>query len=286
MAQRVYIDGHAGTTGLRIREWLGVRDDLELVTPAEAVRKDPEARRRQLLDCDLAILCLPDDAAREAVGWAEGSDTRILDTSTAHRVADDWVYGLPELAAGQRDAIRGARRVSNPGCYASGFVLATRPLIDAGLLAPGAALSLHALSGYSGGGRSMIEKWESPASELAHLPYAAPYALEAVHKHVPEMMRYSGITTQPQFLPAVGPFRCGMRIQIPLHAGLLAGIAVNVLFASWPELRPFAIHAGAYGLAANLLALVSVSYLTPRGGGSHDEFLEVARKQGGAQDRL
>jgi N-acetyl-gamma-glutamyl-phosphate reductase len=227
MAQRVYIDGHAGTTGLRIREWLGVRDDLELVTPAEAVRKDPEARRRQLLDCDLAILCLPDDAAREAVGWAEGSDTRILDTSTAHRVADDWVYGLPELATAQRDAIRAARRVSNPGCYASGFVLATRPLIDAGLLAPGAALSLHALSGYSGGGRSMIEKWESPASDLAHLPYAAPYSLEAVHKHVPEMMRYSGITTQPQFLPAVGPFRCGMRIQIPLHAGLLGDQATG-----------------------------------------------------------
>ena len=227
MAHRVYIDGHAGTTGLRIREWLAARDDLDLVTPAEEARKDPEARRQQILDCDLAVLCLPDDAAREAVAWAESSDTQILDTSTAHRVAEDWVYGLPELAPGQREAIRDARRVSNPGCYASGFVLATRPLVDAGLLAPGAALSLHALSGYSGGGRPMIEKWESADANLGHLPYAAPYALEATHKHIPEMMRYSGITSEPQFLPAVGPFRCGMRIQVPLHAGLLGSEATG-----------------------------------------------------------
>lgn len=222
MAHRVYIDGHAGTTGLRIREWLANRNDLALATLADADRKDPAARREQVRDADVAVLCLPDDAAREAVAWAEGSGTRILDTSTAHRIDDDWVYGLPELAPGQREAIRTGDRVANPGCYASGFILAARPLIDAGLLEAGAALSCHALSGYSGGGRPMIENWEDPRSGLADLGYAAPYALDRQHKHVPEMLHYSGLTAEPQFLPAVGPFRCGMRIQLPLHADRLA----------------------------------------------------------------
>ncbi len=222
MAHRVYIDGHAGTTGLRIREWLAGRDDLVLATLGDADRKDPEARREQLQGADVAVLCLPDDAAREAVAWAEGSGTRILDTSTAHRIDDDWVYGLPELAPGQRDAIRSGDRVTNPGCYASGFILATRPLLDAGLLEAGAGLSFHALSGYSGGGRPMIEKWEDAATGLGELAYAAPYALDRVHKHIPEMMHYSGLSAEPQFLPAVGPFRCGMRIQLSLHADRLA----------------------------------------------------------------
>jgi N-acetyl-gamma-glutamyl-phosphate reductase len=220
---RVYIDGSVGTAGLRIREWLDGRDDLELVVLPDAARKDPAARRDALRSADLAVLCLPDDAAREAAGWAQGSRARILDASTAHRVAEGWVYGLPELATGQRDAIRAAERVTNPGCYASAFVLLVRPLVDAGILARDAAISCHALSGYSGGGRSLIEKWEEPRGGLLSLVYEAPYALGARHKHIPEMMRWTGLSTEPQFLPAVGPFRCGTRVQLPLHAELLRG---------------------------------------------------------------
>ena len=220
---RVYIDGHVGTTGLRIRDWLRGRGDLEVLDLPETRRKDPAARRERVEEADAAVLCLPDDAAREAAAWAAASGTRVVDASTAHRVAEGWTYGLPELAPGQRACIRGAERVSNPGCYPTGFVLLVRPLVDAGLLAPDAALSAHALSGYSGGGRALIERWESPGNGLAGLPFEAPYALDRVHKHIPEMARYAGVVREPQFLPAVGPFRCGMRVQVPLPAGVPAG---------------------------------------------------------------
>jgi N-acetyl-gamma-glutamyl-phosphate reductase len=222
MRPRVFIDGHAGTTGLRIRDWLAGRDDLELLTLPEPRRKDAGARREALRGADLAVLCLPDDAAREAVGWAEGSRVRVLDASTAHRVTEGWVYGLPELDPRQRDAIAAAPRVSNPGCYPTGVVLLLRPLVDAQLVPREAPLSVRALSGYSGGGRALIERWEDPARGLQRLVYEAPYSLERVHKHVPEMQRFSGLAREPQFVPAVGPFRCGMRVEVPLHAELLA----------------------------------------------------------------
>ncbi|HTY18548.1 MAG TPA: N-acetyl-gamma-glutamyl-phosphate reductase [Myxococcota bacterium] len=222
MRPRVFIDGHAGTTGLRIRDGLAGRDDLELLTLPEPQRKDAGARREALRGADLAVLCLPDDAAREVAGWAEGSRVRVLDASTAHRVAEGWVYGLPELEAGQRDAIAAAPRVSNPGCYPTGVVLLLRPLVDAQLLPREAPLSIRALSGYSGGGHALIERWEDPALGLQRLVYEAPYSLERVHKHVPEMQRFSGLAREPQFVPAVGPFRCGMRVEVPLHAELLA----------------------------------------------------------------
>ena len=220
---RVYIDGHVGTTGLRIRDWLEGRDDLELLHLPEERRKDPAARRARVEEADAAVLCLPDDAAREAAGWAAASGTRVVDASTAHRVSDGWTYGLPELDSGRRERIGAAVRVSNPGCYPSGFVLLVRPLVDAGLLAPDARLSVHALSGYSGGGRALIERWESPEAGLASLPYEAPYALDREHKHIPEMTRYAGLRHEPQFLPSVGPFRCGMRVQIPIPAGTMTG---------------------------------------------------------------
>ena len=221
MRPKVYIDGHVGTTGLRIREWLAGRDDLELLTLADERRKDDAARREALLAADLAILCLPDDAARQVTEWVGGATTRLIDASTAHRVAADWVFGLPELTPGQRESLRAARFVSNPGCYSSAFVLLVRPLVDAGFIARDTPIAIHALSGYSGGGRSMIEKWEDRGSGLSTLPFEAPYALERVHKHVPEMLRYSGLAREPYFEPAVGPFRCGMRVQVPLHAALL-----------------------------------------------------------------
>lgn len=223
MAARVYIDGHVGTTGLRIRDWLAGRTDLELLSLPESVRKDADARRDLLLASDIAILCLPDDASREAAEWAQSGKVRLIDASTAHRVSPGWTYGLPELSPGQRGEIRKARLVANPGCYPTAFILLMRPLVDAGLIAVDAPLSIHALSGYSGGGRSLIERWESPEDTLSTLPFEAPYALERVHKHLPEMTFYSGLEAPPYFVPAVGPFRCGMRVEVPLPAGLLAG---------------------------------------------------------------
>lgn len=221
MPPRVFIDGHVGTTGLRIRDWLAGREDLEVVELPEALRKDAAARRDALAAADLAVLCLPDDAAREAVALADGTRVRILDASAAHRVTQGWVFGLPELAPEQRGLIAGATRVSNAGCYASAVLLLLRPLVDAGLVPRDAPITIHALSGYSGGGRDMIAKWENPAGGLLTQVFAAPYALDRVHKHAPEMTRWSGLTHEPQFTPAVGPFRCGMRVQVPLHATLL-----------------------------------------------------------------
>jgi N-acetyl-gamma-glutamyl-phosphate reductase len=218
MKSKVYIDGEVGTTGLRIRQWLGARDDLELLRVPEAQRKDPDARRARMLAADVSVLCLPDEAAREAAAWVVGTRARLIDTSTAHRVAPNWVYGLPELGAGQRQAIRHAQLVSSPGCYSSAFILLTRPLIDCGLLSADVAPSVHALSGYSGGGRSLIQRWENPELRLATLPYEAPYAYTRVHKHIAEMMQFSGLRVEPQFLPAVGPFACGMRVQVALPA--------------------------------------------------------------------
>ena len=221
MLPKVFIDGHTGTTGLRIHQWMAGREDIELLTLPEELRRNPEERRGQVLEADVAVLCLPDDAAEEVAGWVEGTDTRLIDASTAHRVADGWTYGLPEVQPGQREAIRDAKLVSNPGCYPTGFTLLVRPLVDAGLLPGDAPISINALSGYSGGGNSLISKWEDPDNGLEHLPYEAPYSLYQRHKHIPEMMKYARMTAEPLFVPAVGPFRCGMRVQVPLHASML-----------------------------------------------------------------
>ena len=222
---RIFLDGHAGTTGLRIRELLAGDPDVELVSPDEARRKDPAARRECMTRADAVVLCLPDEAAREAVELAADLDVPIVDASTAHRTTAGWVYGLPELDAGQRAAIAAARRIANPGCYPTGVILLLRPLVTAGLLPADLPITVHALSGYTGGGRPMIERWEEPDTGLAVLPFEAPYAFERRHKHVAEMVRYAGLVHAPQFVPAVGAFRCGMRIEIPLHATLLGGEA-------------------------------------------------------------
>ena len=222
MLPKVFIDGRTGTTGLRIYEWMAGRKDVELLTLPLELRRSPEDRRGQILQSDVAILCLPDAASEEVAEWVMETDTRLIDASTAHRVSEGWVYGLPELAPGQREAIRHAKYVSNPGCYPTGFVLLVRPLIDSGLLIRNTPISINALSGYSGGGSSMIAKWEDPETGLDGLPYEAPYSLDQRHKHIPEMVKYSDIGVEPQFVPAVGPFRCGMRVQVPLHASMLA----------------------------------------------------------------
>lgn len=221
VSKKIYIDGHIGTTGLRIRDWLLHRRDMEVVTLPAELRKNTEARRERVLSSDIAILCLPNEAAIEVAEWAKESNTRLIDASTAHRVAEGWVYGLPELKPGQRDLIRNAKLVSNTGCHAAAFILLVRPLVDEHILMKESPVTVRSLSGYSGGGRQMIDKWEDPEKGLLSLPYEAPYALQSVHKHIPEMMKYSGLEKEPQFTPAVGPFRCGMRVQVPLHAAIL-----------------------------------------------------------------
>ena len=218
----VFIDGQAGTTGLRIRERLAARGDVTLMEIPESSRKDPEVRRRYLNEADVVILCLPDDAAREAMRLISSPNVRVLDASTAHRVAGGWVYGLPELDEHQRGKIREAARVSNPGCYPSGFVLLVRPLVDAGIVSRGAHLSCHAVSGYSGGGRRLIERYEErEAGCPASLWPVRPYALGLDHKHLPEMSRYSGIDRTPVFSPMVGHFAQGMLTMVPLHTDTL-----------------------------------------------------------------
>jgi N-acetyl-gamma-glutamyl-phosphate reductase len=221
MTPKVYIDGQAGTTALRIRDWLAGRDDIEVVTLPDELRKEREARKQALRDATVVLLCLPDDAAREAADWLADSAVKVLDASTAHRVAEGWTFGLPELRTGQREQIARAQRVANPGCYASAVILLVRPLVDAGLIGPDTALSIHALSGYSGGGRSLIERWENPKGGLLALPHEAPYSTGKRHKHIPEIMVHGALNAEPQFLPAVGPFRCGMRVAIMMPAKTL-----------------------------------------------------------------
>ena len=212
MAHRVFIDGEAGTTGLQIRDRLAGRDDIELIQIDHARRKDAEARREAFAAADVAILCLPDDAAREAVALSDGMAVRMIDASTAHRVADGWVFGFPELDPGRRAAIASARYVSNPGCYSTGAISILAPLIAAGLVAPDEPVSINAVSGYTGGGNAMIAEYEGGTG-----PDHFIYGLTQAHKHVPEIMKHTGLSARPVFAPAVGNFAQGMAVQIPLH---------------------------------------------------------------------
>ena len=219
---KVFIDGEAGTTGLQIADRLSRRDDLRVLRIEEDQRKDPEARARLLQEADVSILCLPDDAAREAVSLA-GMQARLIDASTAHRVAPDWVYGLPELEPGARERIAGARLVSNPGCWPQGFLLMTRPLIDAGILPEDLPLRLHGVSGYSGGGRNLIDTYRGFDAETGERGNTRPYALGLAHKHVPEMKQYSGSTVAPLFAPMVGNYYQGILVNVPLFVSELHG---------------------------------------------------------------
>src|SRR5271166_4199129 len=221
MAAKIFIDGEAGTTGLQIRDKLAGVAGITLASLSGEARKDPAAKEKLYAEVDVVILCLPDEAAKEAAHLMEGMGEkapRVIDASSAHRVAPGWTYGFPELVAGQAEAVAGAKKVSNPGCHATGAIALLRPLADAGLIAKDAEVSIGSVSGYSGGGKSMIEAYESggaPAFEL--------YGLQLEHKHMPEIQLYSGLTVRPIFAPSVGNFRQGMLVSIPLHLDALPG---------------------------------------------------------------
>ena len=235
---RVFIDGQEGTTGLRIRQMLDGRDDVDVVLISKADRKNAAARAEHLNRVDLAILCLPDDAAAEALELIENPDTRVIDTSTARRVNPEWVYGLPEIGPDHRDAIRSAYRVANCGCYPVSFILAVRPLIEAGLLRGNVPLTINAVSGYSGGGRKMIEAYEAAATAAregdARLPFSL-YGLLGEHKHVAEMWKFSLADQAPLFTPSVVHTFCGMVVSIPIPAAhfIRTGVDMADVYAIW-----------------------------------------------------
>lgn len=243
MAHSVFIDGAAGTTGLEITERLAQRGEFRLIALDDDARKDVGRRRDALNAADFVILCLPDEAARLAATMVTNPATRIIDASSAHRVAQGWTYGLPELSAAQRSAIVGATRLSNPGCYPTGFLTLVAPLVSSGLIAAAAALTVNAVSGYSGGGKALIERFRAEPA----IGYRS-YGLTLDHKHVAEMQAYAGLTAAPLFAPAVIPVFRGMIVELPLAAGIADGDAVRACltahYADSPIVRPGTVTDG------------------------------------------
>ncbi|MEO9296916.1 N-acetyl-gamma-glutamyl-phosphate reductase [Devosia alba] len=225
MVSKIFIDGEAGTTGLQIRERLAGRRDLEVISIAQDKRKDIDERARLLNAADIAILCLPDDAARESVALIDNGTTRVIDASSAFRVHGDWAYGFAEMDKGQSEVIARARFVSNPGCYPQGVIATVRPLIEAGLLPSGYPLTVNAISGYSGGGKQMIAEYEAAGAAASHF---MPYGLTFAHKHVPEMTAYTKLAQAPLFVPSVGDYAQGMMSFVPLQLSHLGVVPKGV----------------------------------------------------------
>ena len=234
MTYRAFVDGQEGTTGLRIHEYLAQRSDIEVLRIDADKRKDAAERARLLNAADVAFLCLPDGAAREAAALVTNPNTCLIDASTAHRTAAGWVFGLPELAPGQRAALRATKRIANPGCHASAFIVLLRPLVDAGLLPAGLPIAATSITGYSGGGKKMIEQYQAGGDARLDAPRA--YALGLAHKHIPEMTTHTGLATKPIFMPIVGPFYKGLAVSVPLHLSQLrAGATAEHLHAALGE---------------------------------------------------
>ena len=231
---KVFIDGRAGTTGLQIEGRMEIREDISLITLPEALKKDPAARKDAINNADFVFLCLPDAAAIEAADMVENGRTRVIDASTAHRTNPDWAYGFPELSKKHRTAIETAQFVANPGCHATGFIALIYPLVQLGLLPPDYPLCAHSLTGYTGGGKKMIEQYESPERSVE---YDSPrhYGLALNHKHIPEMMQVCGLTKAPIFCPIVCDFPQGMLVTVPLHFDLLPGMTLDSLQKAYAD---------------------------------------------------
>ena len=278
MTHTIFIDGEAGTTGLEIRERLEARADLELILLGDR-RRDPAARREALNAADAVILCLPDDAAIEAVGMIDNATTRVIDASTAFRVADGWTYGFAEMDAGQASAIARSTRVSNPGCYPTGFIGLVRPLVKAGIVPADRFVTVNAVSGYSGGGKSMISEFEAGGA-----PAFRAYGLSQHHKHVPEMTRHTGLTHDVMFAPAVGAYRQGMLVEVPLHLASLPGSpSIEVIHGALAE-----HYAGArFVEVADLETTEAMTGIDPEGlNGTNRMRLHVFGDRSGGQARL
>ena len=228
---KIFIDGSAGTTGLRIYERIAERKDLEMIRLPENRRKDPSARRDALNEADIAFLCLPDAASIEAVSLLESDTTAVIDTSTAHRTAEGWVYGFAEIGA-RKKKIASSKRIANPGCHASGFISLAAPLVEAGIVKPDALLSCFSLTGYSGGGKKMIAQYEEEPDELLAAPRM--YGLPQMHKHLPEMAKISGLANDPIFCPVVAPYYSGMQVTVPLFGGEI-GCGIEAVRAVYRE---------------------------------------------------
>ena len=220
MLYKIFIDGESGTTGLEIKQRLSTHCGVEVISIDQSLQKNTNERLKMFDKADLVFLCLPDSSAKSIMEEVD-TDTGVIDASTAHRVDANWVYGLPELCRGQRDKIRSSNRVANPGCHATGFILLIRPLVDAGYLSENALLNFHSLTGYSGGGKTMINSYEKAEYPADNLRAPRHYALTQMHKHLPEMQIQSGITTPPLFSPIVGNFYRGMHVTVPLHSRIL-----------------------------------------------------------------
>ncbi len=267
----IFIDGDQGTTGLLIHERLRGRTDLQLLTLPDGDRKDPHRRAEAINACDIAILCLPDVAAREAVASIVNPNVRVIDASSAHRTTPGWTYGFPEMAADQAERVATASRVTNPGCYPTGAIGLLRPLVQAGLLPTDYPVSIHAVSGYSGGGRAAVAAYEGPEASSA-LPFQV-YGLGLVHKHTPEIQQHVGLTQRPMFVPAYGAYRQGIVLTVPLELRLLPpGIDASMLHACFARHYAGAEHVEVMPLAA----ASALSHLDPQAlNGTNDMRLAV-----------